>query len=342
MNKLPDKWCVKSCPSNPLTDKLTDYANKYGSLPPYGRPQSNNIYYHFPACDGCTTSGRKFDGYTEITLKQFASLIDQPTKIEFVPIIEGESHHLKAFLEDCAKLGYRESRYNSVAKDLKYLRLNGNTDANILTNDDSFKIICNLNKNYYDGLEELKEKTFVLPQDWAEALDLMESNMKIWEDLNKQPEFKVGDIVHGTIGDIEYVGVYSAPNTMSSWKNIGGKYNIITKGNGKFNIIRFATPEEVEFFQDETKIFKMTSSSGDFELEVSKKGIYYRPENSWLDVDMKFIHNSPSRALNYIQDNGSLGAYKTTLTKMNVDCKHDCLVSEWLEVYEYYNSIKEC
>jgi len=298
MNKFPNKWCVKSCPSDPLTDKLIAYANKYGSLPPYGRPQSNNIYYHFPACDGCTTSGRKFDGYTEITLKQFASLIDQPTKIEFVPIIEGESHHLKAFLEDCAKLGYRESRYNSVAKDLKYLRLNGNTDANILTNDDSFKIICNLNKNYYDGLEELKEKTFVLPQDWAEALDLMESNMKIWEDLNKQPEFKVGDWVLADGNLLNYkkqIGkiLNIAPDTIDP-------YLIHYKNGAKIwsTPIRFATPEEIEFFQDETKIFKMTSSSGNFELEVSKKGIYYRPENSWLDVDMKFIHNSPSPASN--------------------------------------------
>lgn len=274
MDNFPNMWCVKSDIENPLTDKLIDYANEHGAIPNYNK-RSGNVYYHFPSFEDCTTSRNIREGYVELTLQQFVNLIDKKMKeqIEALPVIHGEYHHLLAFLQDCIKLGYEESKRLPLIKGCNYLKLNGNTDSGILTNASNFKIICSSErKNYYSSVETLKFEMFNLPQDWGRALDLMEFNMKVWKELN-----------------------------------------------------------------EERKIFNMISSSGDFELEVSKKGIYYKPEDSWLSTDFLWEFTNPSCTLPV---NGKSG-YTVQVTKVHVGCKKDTLVSQWKEVYDYYNSIKD-
>jgi len=333
---LPNKWCVKASNNPEENIELVEYANRYGERPMYYTTISG-IYYHFPCYKGSyTTCLNIVNDYTEITLDDFKKLVlkKQNMKQEIkCPIINGRPHHLKAFVEDCKEFGYRTSDLCLVTENSDRIKLNGNDYKRILSEPDNFEIIVAVNKAKQVNYNFENSITFNLPQDWEEALDLMKFNMKIWKDLN---EFKVGDIVHGTIGVLNYVGVYSAPNKMSSWKIIGSNFGIC-EGNGSFNTIRRATPEEVEFFQNKAKIFKMTSSSGDFELEVSKSGIYYRKDDVYLDLKNGFVDLIDDFDYYLLHNKGR---YTTKITKIDVGCKKDTLISEWQEVYNYYKSIQ--
>ena len=61
----------------------------------------------------------------------------------------------------------------------------------------------------------------------------------------------------------------------------------------------------------------MTSSSGDFELEVSKKGIYYRPEQRWLSPSFLWEFTDTNCRLPTSTGTG----YSVKVTKVDVGCK---------------------
>jgi len=66
----PEKWCVKNSISNE-SQLIYDYANIHGSKGPY----TSGTYFHFPSFDGCTTSQKSENQYTEITFEQFKTHI---------------------------------------------------------------------------------------------------------------------------------------------------------------------------------------------------------------------------------------------------------------------------
>lgn len=146
------------------------------------------------------------------------------------------------------------------------------------------------------------------------------------EEYNK-PKFKMGDYVIASNSLTSYIGIYKSGVTLSKWKPVNQDH--ITNCNGDFDKIeRLATLEEIEQFNNVPKIFKMTSSSGDFELEVFKKGIYYRPEDKWLDTKKSWNTTT-----------GDPFTYNIVVEKINVGCKKDTLIKEWKAVYDYYKSI---
>jgi len=362
MKQLPDKWCIRETDDPEENKILADYATKHGAMPPYiyiPGLHPSKVYYHYPAFkdhdDFCTTSSCKEYDYTEISFKDFKHLVlkQMETELLGVPYITGESHHVEAFLQDCIKLGYEKSRYwDSTAG---VLRINGNNKDSILCFEDSFKIICGdkIGSKEYSSNIELPICHFNLPQNWSNALEFMKENMRLWNEIQNKPKFKVGDwvLIQGKnytgkctgngisdnyIGQLEFADSRATGNLTGTFMFYHFK-NKWLRTEDRF-LLRHATPEEIEQAQIRTKIFKMTSSSGDFELEVSKKGIYYRPERRWLGDTFNITNGT---AIATISDSGEKSGYGVILSKVDVGCKKDTLVSQWRKVYDYYNLIKE-
>ncbi len=112
--------------------------------------------------------------------------------------------------------------------------------------------------------------------------------------------------------------------------NISG-YGFSSDFDGNFKA-RLATKEEIESLS-KPKVFTMTASNGNFELEVSKKGIYYKPEDKWLHIEN--VKN--------MLDNckGTINSYEYEVKYIKIGCKVNCLLDEWQNVFNYYISIIE-
>lgn len=95
--------------------------------------------------------------------------------------------------------------------------------------------------------------------------------------------------------------------------------------------------EEPEFTAKRLKVITMRCEGGSFEIEVSKKGIYYRTENAWLSVkDLKQILFT---AVNL----GSLDAghtkYLVTTSSADFGCRKVVPIIDVRNLLEEYESI---
>lgn len=103
----------------------------------------------------------------------------------------------------------------------------------------------------------------------------------------------------------------------------------------KVGIERFATPEEVEFETNlKLKTFKLKSSTGDFFIEVSSRGIYYAPEKKFLDPQA--LSRICGKAEMFSEE---ISGYIFSATHIDSGCKKNVLISDWKEVVNYYFSI---
>lgn len=289
------------------------------------------------------------DNYTKINIKDFLKEYYKMNKTELLglPIIKGEKHHLEAFLQDCEKFGYILD-FNSKKQD-QFIRLCYNQLNDILTKARGMDLWWGggyIKPDYTGNDINIPIKTFNLPSDWSNALNFMKENMDRWNKIQeekKEPEFKVGDIVVCLDTQNTLVGtkdtVYKIVEHKLNNKDFVyiGEYSCISTKR-----LRFATPEEIEEYNNKLKIFKMTSSSGDFELEVSKKGIYYRPEDSWVDpASIEKMLLSAIPVYGKFNSRLPLHTYTMEFETVKVGCKSGCSVKAWKEVYEYYKSLQK-
>ena len=97
------------------------------------------------------------------------------------------------------------------------------------------------------------------------------------------------------------------------------------------------TEEEIAEANRKPKAFTLKCDSGTFELEVSKEGIYYRPENVFLNTDsLEWV------TLDRTIKSSTSKEYKFTgyITKVDLGCKKNIPIEDVRAVINYYNSIK--
>lgn len=100
---------------------------------------------------------------------------------------------------------------------------------------------------------------------------------------------------------------------------------------------RYATPSEISKAKEgETKIITMRSDFGNFEIEVSKRGIYYRSEKAWLSIPHLIEAIKPIDVKNGLS---IPGYYTFKPTMIDAGCKKGTYVSDWEKVIEEYEKI---
>ena len=338
MTNLPEKWFIE------VTDDNFDIIDKWVF-------KNKNYHPAPPKCVGYkgnwSTKKTDFlgDGCTEITTEQFKTHILKEMKKELkLPIIYGKPHQLQSFVEDCKEFGYKTSATFPVLNDSTQIKL-GALSNTYCPSEANFKTLSTSTYEYNVGKYDIIK--FNLPQDYSKALDFMKENMEIWKSL-QEPEFKVGDWVYAEKQAFDdenrpddYIPVFQIQDIFignNTW--LRPIQNATSGVNAKF--CRKATPEEIEEYNNKPKIFKMTSSSGDFKLEVSKKGIYYRPEDSWVDpTSIEKMLLSAIPVYGKFNSRLPLHTYTMEFETVKVGCKSGCSVKAWKEVYDYYKSLQK-
>ena len=283
--------------------EVVDYCNKYGKIPPYSK--SVKIYAHFPSPDGyCTTFYEIKNGYTEITLEQF------------------KKHVLKQ--ENMKIIGYK---------------LKENLWVNEYRKEDFLKGVCAIGilKNTPTVEEINKSVSLLIP-------DVIDNYRKagvldLWFEPVYEDEYKVGDYFV-CIKERQYF----KGELNKVYKIINLDYDVLYYDNYSsihIDRCRKATPEEIKASQKE--IVKLTSSSGDFELEVSKEGIYYAPDKKWLNIDdirhfanlelLLHKHDKPGKPFT--------GVYTIKIKTLKVGCKDDTKIEDWKKVIEIYDKFNK-
>lgn len=83
--------------------------------------------------------------------------------------------------------------------------------------------------------------------------------------------------------------------------------------------------------KDKKKTITLHHYNGTFELEVSKEGIYYKPENKWLDIESLRKAICPTLVSNYIFKPFAIDA----------GCMKTTFVSEWENVLKIYDEFQK-
>lgn len=344
MKELPKQWVVWNDGSQLFKDTVVHYLNTHYSAEFKGWVKDS---WYGVIANQKYQADILVSNPVKITIQEFIKLTTKNMKTELLglPVIRGEKHHLEAFVKDCEKLGYKthKSRQTSNTR----IQLNGLTEEVVLRNEDAFKILY-FGEEEYSKLETLSIKEFQLPSDWSKCLDFMKENMDRWlkiQEENKEPEFKVGDyvlmtnLIMGCTGVEGRIGlVINNDCRASSGLCVTDKIQLKVQVDGQTWAVagKFTKVTAEDFYKDNIKVFKMTSSSGDFELDVSRKGIYYRPEDKWLHTAFLWEFTYKGCKLPH-----QSGEYSVDVTKVDVGCKKDCLVSQFQEVYDYYKSITQ-
>ena len=89
----------------------------------------------------------------------------------------------------------------------------------------------------------------------------------------------------------------------------------------------------------ESEEVEMESEEGVFELTVSADGIYYAPEQTWLDV--KSIEDMVETPKGLTHTNGPDFGYKVEHRFIDVGCKKNTHISQWKHVLKIYHELKD-
>lgn len=89
-------------------------------------------------------------------------------------------------------------------------------------------------------------------------------------------------------------------------------------------------------YEEKVQIFELDCKDGVFKLEVSKKGIYYRPEGTYLNIQTLISFTN-----HFIMDFTLQGlpdkSYRCYCSHVNLGCKKEVPLEQLKRVVEYYN-----
>lgn len=85
----------------------------------------------------------------------------------------------------------------------------------------------------------------------------------------------------------------------------------------------------------EEVVMTLTCDSEEFQLSVSKEGIYYEPESSWLPIEQlrSFIREVASFR--------NIGQYSFQVHRFDAGCKKGCNLREWIQVLAKYDEFQK-
>lgn len=183
---------------------------------------------------------------------------------------------------------------------------------------------------------EMNENFYIpLPSNYAVPRLQEAGVLDLWfKPVYGQEKYEVGDTVITDGYHDEYDG---KPLEILEINSNG--YCIFNKKTGcNFpigRIVRRATREEIEASQ--TKVITLRCEGGTFDIEVSRKGVYYKPENKWLDV------NSLNQSINPIITSINVSGYdfKLVITTIDSGCKKQVPIEDWRKVLKAYNELRQ-
>lgn len=129
-------------------------------------------------------------------------------------------------------------------------------------------------------------------------------------------------------------GIYKGTYFKKDGK-VGGRYiynpqtdTLTTSGYGLFVIYSNGQWATLEY---EKKKITLKCADGTFTIQVSKDGIYYAPEDKWLDIEALKKAVGPS----------VVSHYKFKPVTIDAGCMKNTLVSEWEEVLKVYDEFQK-
>lgn len=145
------------------------------------------------------------------------------------------------------------------------------------------------------------------------------------EEIKSVQQFKVGDWIYYESA-YHKAGPYQIAKIVANgeYKSTKDQYHD-NRGKGNY---RLATKEEIEEYLNKSKVFTIKSSNGDFEVEVSKKGIYYKADDKWLPTEV-----------NWNTTFNGYFPYEVTASHFNIGYQKEISLDQLNEVYNYYKSL---
>lgn len=196
----------------------------------------------------------------------------------------------------------------------------------------------------YDSF--LRDGCHFMPNSIARQRLLDAQVLDLWCDpvYESKPEFKVGDIVLAKGNISRYPCNIGEIIEIYNYTNNPYRYRVYFDKDGSriySSVIRHATPEEIEQYNSKSKVFTIHSTSGDFELEVSKQGIFYKKENVWIcPIDIKkLLDISNDYTIQYDKD-GLSNDWPVRISTISIGCKHSCNIADIESAYNHYESLQ--
>ncbi len=223
-----------------------------------------------------------------------------------------------------------------------------------------------------DGIERLLSNKFPANRDFDFSVNSSCEDMArhagvlelLFEPVYEEKSWKTGDLVYvvesyggsgaqDAIAKIVDINTPCENGALSNTVILKAKliksscYNGVIWGFSKRCKLRAVTKEELNF------PITLSCEGGSFEIEVSEKGLYYRPENAWLDLDTirQIVLSWKTEKRRQVSvkkstSSDSVGSpanlkYTFTYVSSHIDsgCKKNVPIADWAKVVDAYHVI---
>ncbi len=239
---------------------------------------------------------------------------------------------MKVFWEEMKKVGYYS---NSDSVDRTWLKISPNSLPSTIKTGKDYMDMYISSKNHKG---DYGDKQFQIPQQWAEALQYITDAAKYWEEVEKEPEYKVGDWVYlkshkpnSTYGRYNPVGSIAKIKRIDENLSDGKGVHVIHVdeewGNWYYEDIRSATTEEIEAAQVQVVCI------GDSKLQVKILANKIVADGKEIDaVEVRGIVDS-------MKATRKICSWSVTYNTCKIGCCENVKLSELQQIVEIYNRL---